>query len=269
MSECLHYLFIKNNKIKPCEDFNEQILNQGTSVYDVLRVMQGRSLFLEEHLNRLYKSASHIGQHIWLSQDEIGNQIDQLIQLNGVDEGNIKIIFNYFRKERNFFCYFIPHNYPNQEQYQTGVDTILYKAIRENPNAKVVNNRLRKTTNEIIEKAHVFEVILLDQMSNITEGSRSNIFFIKGNNIHTPPLSDVLPGTVRERVISISKELRIPLIEKRIPVDDLNLYQAAFLTGTSLMILPVSNINNLSFDVQNPLLRRLMDAYHYMISQQF
>lgn len=267
MSECNQYLFIKNNKILPTEKFSDKILTQGTSVYDVLRVIEGKPIFWEAHIKRLFQSASHINKQLWLSKDQILNQIQRLITSNDVEEGNLKIVFNFHENIKTFFCYFVPHHYPTLQQYEKGVRTILFQAIRNNPNAKIINNNLRNTTNQILEKTKAYEVILLDPLGNITEGSRSNIFLLRENKIYTAPLCDVLPGTVRQRVINLCKEMDVTLIEKRVHYEDLPDYHAAFITGTSPMILPISYINSISYDAQHPMLRALMKAYQNLISQ--
>ncbi|MFA8436412.1 MAG: aminotransferase class IV [Marinifilaceae bacterium] len=266
MSECYKYRYFKNNKLKLSEEFNDTEIQTGTSLYDVVRVMNGKALFLESHLQRLTTSAKLLKKELWVSTSEIKKKITQLSKINDVQEGNIKIVFNFFEKRRNFYCYFIPHKYPNTEQYQNGVKTILFQAVRETPNAKVINPWLRNTSNDIIKKARVYEIILLNRLGHITEGSRSNIFLIRNNTIYTAPLEDVLPGTVRQRVFDLCKKLSIPLVEKRIYFEDIPKYDAAFLTGTSPMLLPIRRINSLGLNVNHPLLLTLISEHHKMIS---
>jgi len=250
----------------PTEEFNEERLKKGTSVYDVVRIKEGTPLFLEAHLARLHQSVQHIQCNLGLSDSEIRSKIQQLAQINDVREGNLKLVFNFLENKRTFLAYFIQHQYPGPEQYREGVKTVLFQAIREIPNAKIINPWLRSTTNEIKEKADVYEVILLDRLGHITEGSRSNIFLIRDHCLHTAPLEDVLPGTVRQRVMAICEQEHIQVVEKRIYFEELPHYDAAFITGTSPMILPIRRINSLSMDVKHPLLVRLMKAHDQMIS---
>jgi len=249
-----------------CEEFNEERLKKGTSIYDVVRIKEGTPLFLEVHLSRLHQSANHIQRKLWLSDNEIKTKIQQLAQINEVKEGNLKLVFNYFENQETFLAYFVQHQYPSSEQYQQGVKTVLFQAIRETPNAKIINPWLRSTTDEIKEKTKVYEIILLDRLGNITEGSRSNIFLIRNNTLFTAPLEDVLPGTARQRVLDICDRENIRVEEKRTYFEELPKFDAAFITGTSPMILPISRINSLSMDVKHPLLERLIKAHDLMIS---
>ena len=95
------------------------------------------------------------------------------------------------------YVYQIKHSYPSEEAYQHGVDTVTCHAVRENAEVKYVNSELREMTNKIIQEQGVSEVLLIDQDNCVTEGSRSNVFFIRDNVFYTAPLPHVLPGTSR------------------------------------------------------------------------
>ena len=127
--------------------------------------------------------------------------------------------------------------------------------MRENPGVKYINTDLRTRTNRLIKQKQVYEVLLVDKEGYITEGSRSNVFFIGDNVIFTAPLEYVLPGTSRKRVFDICHKHRFPIIEKRIPASELARYDAAFLSGTSPLILPINRLDELRFAPGLPLLQ--------------
>lgn len=210
---------------------------------------------------RLQKSAKKVGQFIWLNYPELTEKIKLLISKNGVVEGNIKIVFNIQENNRNFYSYFVQHKYPNKHEYTEGINTIIYKAERSNPNAKVYDHKLRSYTNTIIANPDIFEVILMDDLDNIREGSRSNIFFIKGDTLVTAPDDDVLNGIVRKKIIAICERIGIPVLKEKIAYTKLSYFDAAFLTGTSPQVLPIKSINMISFDVKHHLLKRLLETY--------
>ncbi|MFA5420230.1 MAG: aminotransferase class IV, partial [Bacteroidales bacterium] len=95
----------------------------------------------------------------------------------------------------------------------------------------------------------------------ITEGSRSNVFFIKENELFTAKVNSVLPGVTRAIVIQIIRALRFQLHETDIDVRDLPKFQSAFLTGTSPGILPIQSIDVFLLTIDHPLLRQLFAAY--------
>jgi branched-chain amino acid aminotransferase len=261
MSECFRYLYIHNSKVKACEDFKDERLQKGISLYEVFRVKSGKAVFLSDHLQRLHKSANKIKIQLWLSNEEILKSINLLIKKNDCKNGNIKLVFNVHNNENNFFAYFVKHDYPKMADYVTGVRTIVHPAERPIPTAKVYNHSLRSKTNELIKEAETHEVLLMNTFGYITEGSRSNLFFIKDNELYTATDPEVLNGIARGKVIKIAKELGIPLHKKSISYESLPKYEAAFLTGTSPLVLPIRRINSLSYDASHPILGQILNAY--------
>ena len=261
MSECSEYKYIHNSELRNSSEFENDFFKKGLSFYEVMRVVESKPIFLEDHLMRLQKSAKKVGLSIWLNYSELVAKIKLVISTNGIDEGNIKIVFNINENKRNFYCYFVQHKYPGKEKYAEGVHTIIYQAERNNPNAKVYDDKLRSYTNMLIENPDVYEVILMDDLDYIREGSRSNLFFIEGDKLVTAPDDDVLNGIVRKKIIEICERIGIPVSKEKIAYNKLSEFDAAFLTGTSPQVLPIKSINMIFFNVNHPLLKSLLEIY--------
>lgn len=255
-----HNYFLLNGKIKPIPEFIPAENNGG--IYEVLRVFGGVPLFMEDHLLRFYKSAGIAGKTIIFSEMEIRNFLKLLIQRNKVSEGNLLISY-----KSNLKIFFIPHNYPSEKKYEEGVICGVLEEERENPNAKVFQTSVREKANEIILKHGFYEVALSDKHGRITEGSRSNLFFVKGHKIITSPGNSVLLGITRQKTIALMKKLEVDFEEKEVMLKDLHLFDSVFITGTSAKILPVKKIGEISFDPQNEIVQRLITAYNLLIGE--
>lgn len=265
MDKCVGKFFIYNEVLSPCEDFQDKMKLQGITIYEVIRIIDAVPLFIEEHLHRLENSSRLSNIKLNYSWDEIIKNIQVLIKENNIEEGNIKLIFN-LNKEVLFSAFFIPHSYPKEEMYLKGVRTIVFHGERENPNVKAVNASFRENVDRKIKEAGVYEAILVDRNSFVTEGSKSNIFMIKDRDVITAPLKDVLPGVTRERVIKIAKKLNINVIERNVNYKELFKMDALFITGTSPKILPISNIDEVNVNsTKNDILYLLMDEYNKLI----
>ena len=232
-------------------------------VYEVLRVIDGKPLFFEDHLERMKNSFDLINEGFLLKNDEIKEMIKDLINKEKKLCGNIKITYSIIEKKLDVF--FIKHSYPTDEMYDNGVKVILYFGERENPNAKVINNSFREKVNKEIKKNDAHEAILVDRNGCITEGSRSNIFLIKDSNVYTSKVEAVLPGVTRTEIIKVAKENNINIIEENIRYTDLEKFDVLFISGTSPNILPIRRVNELEFDVENYLLRKLMSLFDELI----
>lgn len=263
MSECFSKYFICNSEVKKSEEFDENILHKGKSLYEVIRIVDGKPLFLDKHLERMDNSSRVSKLNLWLSKDEVKEKILQLIKVNKASLGNIKFLFNFQEENKKvFLCYFVKHHYPNLQDYENGVHTILYHGERENPNAKIINADFRTMVDKKIAGSNAFEAILVDRNGHITEGSKSNIFMIKGKDVLTAPLEDVLPGVTRSVIMSLCKRNDIAVKEEKISCNDLENLDALFISGTSPKVLPVKSVDKINFkSAQNEVVNKIMKAY--------
>lgn len=181
-------------------------------IYEVLRIIDGKPIFLEEHIKRMKNSFKLVNEEFKLKYDDIFRLIENTVKSENKIIGNIKITYSLNLKELKVF--FIPHSYPTDEMYRNGVKTILYFGERNNPNAKIVNDDFRNMVNCEINKHNAYEAILIDRNGFITEGSRSNIFMINGNKLITSPLKAVLPGVTRGKIIDIARRIGIEVKEE-------------------------------------------------------
>lgn len=256
----IHDCFVFNGKLTSVDDFVPSE-NEG-GIYEVLRVVNGVPLFLEDHLKRFYYSADISGKTILYSFDEIQSFLNKLIIQNKVNHGNILISC-----KTNLKAFFITHKYPTEKQYREGVNSGILHAERANPNAKVFQTSVRQQANALIAENKYYEVLLVDHNKRITEGSRTNVFFIKGNIIVTPKADKVLLGITRKKTIQCATELGLSVIEKDVSIEDIEDFDVLFLTGTSPKILPVKRVGDIEFDTENWILRKLMLHFDSLIQE--
>lgn len=261
MEEYLNNFFLYNDEIKAREESLQYVPYKGKSIYEVIRIIDGKPLFLEPHLNRMENSCKITGLKIWLTGEEIKNRIKKLVEVNKVYRGNIKIIFN-FSSENVFLAYFSKYYYPPVEYYKVGVDTIFFHGEREEPNAKVINTAFREKVNKKIKEKGVFESILVDNQGNITEGSKSNIFMIKGEKVITAPVGDVLPGVTRNIIMRICRNMGFEVMEEKVNYKKIEKFDALFISGTSPKVLPIKSVEDIGFcSSKNKVLVSIMKAY--------
>ncbi len=257
----VHKFFIEDGFIRDIKDFRP---NTGIEIYEVIRVQEGVPLFAEDHMNRFFHSALLCHLEIPVDETEILSYLRQLIRINGVEEGNIR--FSYcFRPKGIFHAYFIPHRYPDNRMILNGVECGLFKAERTDPNAKVVQTALRDAADAMIREMGYYEVLLINRKDEITEGSRSNLFFLVNGVLHTAPTEEVLPGITRHKVLELAKEGGLDVIMKNRQVWELPSTDGVFLTGTSPKILPVRKIVEQLFRVDHTEIRWLIRAYDQLI----
>lgn len=264
MRDAIGISYIENGEAISIDNWENQ---EGSDIiYEVIRVIEGKLLFYEAHYDRMVNSCKLSNTEFKISKDSLEKNIELLIKVNKVKEGNLKITFK--GKEEVLRIFFIKHSYPTEDMYALGVKTILYHGERTNPNAKIINNNFRKDVQEKIEEVNAFEAILVNRDNNITEGSKSNIFLIKDDMLFTSEVELVLPGVTRTEIIKVAKENNIKVTEKNMNIDTLEEFDAAFISGTSPNILPISNVNDIKYNINNKLLRELMSLFEETIKTQ-
>lgn len=253
---------IHNLEVTPTEGYNLVQQPGELTLYEVFRIIDRVPLFLEDHLSRFDHSARLAGVTLPFPIDQVRLSVYELIRINRFLNANIKLIACYAAGQTPYFtAYFVEHQYPTPAMFRRGVDTITLRAVRYNPNAKIFNTPLRSETNELKSRLNIYEVLLVDEGNRVTEGSRSNFFAISRKQVFTPPLSEVLPGVTRRHVLEACAKLGLVIVEKSIRVPELSDFDAVFLTGTSRKILPIRKIDNITFAVDNIIMRNLMAAF--------
>ena len=249
----------------------------GAVAYEVLRVMAGTPLFLQAHLDRLKESMFSIMkidnayfEIWWRNQEErLSYGVEQLVLENEILNQNIKILVGQDNAGHwQTIIFPIQSFYPTQAVYCAGVKTIILQEVRHQPQIKAVNLELTKRVQVLREETGVFEALLLTPEGYIAEGSRSNLFFVKDNTLVTAPDEWVLKGITREQVIETARSLGINVEQARIKPEDIVNYESAFLTGTSIHILPIQCIGEWhSNSATHPLIIRLMQAFEKKIQE--
>ena len=269
ISEIEEKYMIINGRIIPASETGDIWASSSRTIYEVIKVISGIPLFLEKHMERLEASARLINYSVTNISNNILKSITELIKANDSPEKNMKIIvYNMENTVPDFMAYFIRSSYPTPEQYETGVHGILLKEERSNPNAKVVNSGYKERVAAALAEAKAYEALLVNREGEITEGSRSNIFFVRNGKVLTAPKGNVLIGITRVYVFELCKKLGIEIIEEPILVSVLGEMDGVFMTGTSPKILPISTIGDMSFSSsKNPVIKALIKSYDDVVEK--
>jgi len=261
MNECYGKKFILNGELLSSDQFDNSLVYEGDSIYEVIRMVKGNPVFFHDHMERLVTSARIQQKELLAEISVLRRDIIKLVKTERKKESNLKIVFNYNQDSFHYLVYFIEPIYPSEEQYKKGVKGILFYAERKDPESKVINHKLRSSIYHKLILEGGYEALLVNEDNCITEGSRSNIFFLKGNVLTTAPDNTILNGITRKYILEICHENKIKVRFQCVPVDEIGNYDAVFMTGTSPMVLQFSSIGDLYFNVRIPLIENLRKLY--------
>lgn len=261
--EAIKDYFILNGEVATVSDTRifEEIVK--SPIYEVIRVIDGIPLFFEEHIERMRRSSEIVDYSIYRSDEEFFFDMKKLIEINNVKNLNIKLLcVDIEGKGQIFLAYFIESYYPSEEVYKEGIHTILYDFERVNPNAKVLNISFKEDVKNKLKEEKAFEALLVNKEGYITEGSRSNMFFVRGDKVYTAPSGEVLLGVTRKHIVEVCEKLNIKVVEENIHVEDLDKIDAIFMSGTSVNVLPIATVDEKRYDsVNNNIVKAIGNGY--------
>lgn len=261
MNECFGKYYMFNGSLQPAETFDDSLIYEGESVYEVLKVVKGLPVFFNDHAERFHTSVNIVGRPMLSDNNSLRNDILRLSEAEKLEMVNLKIVFNYNNGINNCLLYYLEPHYPSIEQYKTGVKGILFRAERKDPESKVTNQKLRTEINKKLILEDGYEALLVNRDNCITEGSRSNVFFIRENRLFTSPDKLVLSGITRKHVLGICREHGINVVYSCVSVEDMSGYESAIMTGTTPTVIPFHSINEVRFSVNHHLIPFLRNLY--------
>ena len=241
---------------------------QTINIYEVIRVINSAPLFLNEHYERFLNSLNVLNVKA-VSEKKFGDEICNTIKTLNIDNGNLRIdstISNNTTK-CEIKVKLIKHHYPKPNQYKYGVKSCLYQHERPNPKKKIWHDEIRRKIDYILSTTDYYEVLYYHENGILTEGSRSNLFFILNNTLFTPKSENVLSGITRLKIFELVNLMGVELREIDISMDEIKKFDVAFISGTSPKILPLNSIENVNYDVDNKLLRKLMFGFDTIIEE--
>ena len=160
--------------------------------------------------------------------------------------------------------------YLGEEAIVQGVDVCVSSWARMAPNtlpamaksaANYMNSQLIKM--EALLNGYV-EGIALDDRGLVSEGSGENVFVVRDGALITPPLANsILPGITRDTVITLARELGIPVREEPIPREMLYISDEVFFVGTATEIAPIRSVDKIKIGSgrRGPITKKLQDEF--------
>ena len=245
-----------------------QGLHYASTVFEGERAYNGKIFKSLEHTKRLFRSAEIIGMKIPFSESEIEQAKKDLISKMDfkncyvrpvVWRGSQQMGLSTANADINvaIAAWDDWHSYFNEQDRLDGLtlvtspwrkpapDTAPYEAKASGPYIICTMSK------QFAESKGYKDALMLDYRGYVAEGTGANIFFIKGDNIHTPIPDCFLNGITRQAVIEIVKNKGFKLIEKHILPEEIDKYDEAFLTGTAAEITPIKSIDKIEYNVGN------------------
>ena len=253
-----------NNKLVPQDKALISVFDHGflygDGIYETLRAYKGTVFMLDEHIDRLFHSASMIGLDIKRTGDAVKRAVHETIKANRHHEAYIRITVSRGAGPIGLDPELCPEptfvvmskefrDYPAQ-YYQKGVKIAVVSTRRNyklslDPAIKslnFLNNILAKV--EAKERG-AYEAVMLNYRGYIAEGTISNVFFVKDSVLCTPSTGvGILGGITRGIILDLAREAGVETKEGRFRPEDMYNAQEVFISNTTMEVMPVSDVGD-------------------------
>lgn len=258
-------------------------LHYGMGCFEGVRAYQtdkGAAIFkLQEHTDRLFRSAHILQMKMPYSKEEINEAQRAVVRENNLDEAYLRPMV-FFGSEGmglradNLKAHVIVAawgwpSYMSPEAKEKGIKVRTSSYTRHHVNISMckakanghyINSML--ALNEAL-RCGCDEALLLDNEGYVAEGSGENIFLVRDGKLYTPELTSCLDGITRKTIFQFAEELGLSVEEKRITRDEVYVADEAFFTGTAAEVLPIRELDDrqIGSGVRGPLTEKLQTMY--------
>ena len=216
-------------------------IQRGYGIFDYFRTVNNQPLFLEDHLDRFFSSASQMNLNPGMDRDQVKKLIQQLIEKNNVPGSGVKIILTggysedgYHIARPNLLITQNPFVF-NKENFNKGIRLVTYGYQRQLPQVKTIDYLMAIYLQKFIKEKDADDVLYHDQ-AQIRECPRSNFFIVNKNNEVVTPSKDILKGITRKKILNLPG---FNIKEANINLKDIESAKEAFITSTTKNVLPV------------------------------
>jgi branched-chain amino acid aminotransferase len=256
----------------------------GDAIYETIRAVNGRIVFLPAHLDRLRNSAKALNYALQEADYQFEEIIYELLKRCEIRDAYIRITVSRGEGQLGFgvssgenltvLVQVKEFRGPSEELYRKGVETKVAKTRRNAPEA--INPQIKSTSNlnSLLGKleaqnASILDVIMLNTDHHICEGAATNIFWRKDTLLYTAATSTgILEGVTRSLIMSLAPSLGLEICEGHFELEELLAANEVFFTSTSVEVLPVVKVGNHKIvdgavgKYAAPLRKKLIESYH-------
>ena len=280
-----------NKGLVPASDAKVSVFDHGflygDGIYETMRVYDGVVFMLDEHVKRLYRSASRIRLGIPKNIAEIKSAIYETLKANSLRNAYVRLTVSRgygpigldpgLCKEPTFVIIADEFREYPEKYYKNGIKLIIAGTRRNlkeavNPQIKslnFLNNILAKI--EAKQKG-AYEAVMLNARGYLTEGTICNIFFVTppipplsrggGGGVLCTPSVDcgILDGITRKIILESAAANGLKIKEGKFKKDDIYNASEVFITNTTMEVMPVCKVDGKRYKV-GPITKLLRGEY--------
>ncbi len=237
----------------------------GDGVFETVKVVDGKVLFVEDHYFRLMSSLRIVRMKIPMifTLEYFEAQLLSLVQALKIED-SARVRFTVFRNEGGYYTptdstvsFVIQASaLPNKEYtcVSTKYEVDLYKdflVTKHLLSTLKTNSKMIQITASIFAQENQLDsCLLINDTKNVVEATNGNLFMLMGNSLITPPVSEgCLNGIMRKQIMNLAKKIEgIEMVELPISPFDLQKADGLFVTNVIQGVLPISKYRKKEYE---------------------
>jgi branched-chain amino acid aminotransferase len=256
----------------------------GDGIFEGIRAYNGIVFKLNEHIDRLYRSAHALRLAIPLTREEMTQIVLETLRKNSLRDAYIRLVVTRGIGDLGLDPRKCPKpsviiitdtiSIMSSEAKEKGITTMIPWVRRNSVDSTTHEMKSLNYLNSVLAKMEatangVDEAICLDPNGFISEGVGENLFIVKDGKLITPPSSTgALAGITAKFTIKLAKSLGYEVAETNLTPFQLFTADEAFFTGTAAEVVPIREVNKrqIGSGSPGPITKKLMAAFQKAIT---
>ena len=222
-------------------------VQRGYGIFDFLKTVNGKVIFLEDYFDRFYNSAKEMNLDLDISRSALRKEIESLLNKNNIPNSSLKLILTggysddgYQIGKPNLIMVQAPYTY-DEASFQIGLNLMSHNYQRQVPTVKTIDY-IQAIRLQPLLKLKGADELLYHHQGEVRECPRANVFIVKNNEVLTPN-TNILRGITRKKILSLQIE-GVTIKEQDFGIDDFINADEAFISSSTKNILPVFSLDS-------------------------
>ena len=260
-------------------------LLHGTGLFETMRSYNGQVFRGRQHLERLCHSAKVFSLAEPGSIDDLLAGMQELLKRNDVPNarlrltltmGNTRALLQQEQAAGPNVIVMATALEPYPARYYDEGTSVLLSPWRQGKHDVTAGHKTLGYMPRLLalrraQSLGLMEALWFTTDNLLAEGCISNVFVVKAGTVKTPSVeTPVLPGVTRATVIEVAKAAGIPVEERPLTINDLLEADEAFLTSTSMEVLPICRIERhaIADDKPGPVSKKLLHLFRELAQRE-
>lgn len=225
-------------------------LLRGDGVFEVVRLYDGRPFAMEEHMHRMERSASNLRLPVDL--EAIRADAGRLLAHvgSGPEHQLMRIVVT-----RGGHRLLLTEPLPSSPEH-VRLGPVTYSPTLVLDGVKSLSYGANMLCSRLARERGFDEALLVTPAGHVLEAPTSSLFWVTGDEILTPPLSEHILASITRRVVIEVSRAR----ERSAGLDEVKQADEAFICSTAREVQPVAAIDDRTLTAPGPVTARLGEA---------